>query len=196
MEGGSRLYMNDGKDPGIPNLTSSDDDLAIAARADRHAFGLLYRRYLDRVYRYAFSRTADPTIAEELTSSIFLDALEGLNRYNPGGTFAAWLFTIARRRCADYHRSSPPLPLIAEALPAFESQPEDEKDRKDLFLQLEKILAKLSEEELNLLRLRYAADLSHAEIGQLIGKSEAATKMALSRLIRRLRGVWEIDDER
>ncbi len=188
--------MNDGKDPGFPNFTSSDDELAIAARTDRRAFDLLYRRYLDRVYRYTFSKTADPVIAEELTSSIFLDALEGLNRYKPRGTLAAWLFTIARRRCADYHRSSPPLPLIAEALPAFEGQPEDEKDRKDFFLRLEKILARLSEEELNMLRLRYAADLSHAEIGHIIGKSEAATKMALSRLIRRLRGVWEIDDER
>jgi len=188
--------MNDGKDPGFPNSTSSDDDLAIAACTDRRAFGLLYRRYLDRVYRYAFSKTADPEIAEELTSSIFLDALESLNRYKPRGSFAAWLFTIARRRCADFHRSPSPLPLIADALPAFEGQPEDEKDRKESFRRLEKILAGLSPEELNMLRLRFAADLSHAEIGQLIGRSEAATKMALSRLIRRLRGLWEIDDER
>lgn len=188
--------MNGGKNSGVPDRSLSDDELAIASRTDRRAFGLLYRRYLVRVYRYTFSKTADPAIAEELTSSIFLDALEGLNRYNPRGTFAAWLFTIARRRCADYHRSSSPLPLIADALPAFESHPEDEKDRKDLFLWLERILTRLSEEELNLLRLRYAAELSHAEIGHIIGKSEAATKMALSRLIRRLRGLWEIENER
>jgi RNA polymerase sigma-70 factor (ECF subfamily) len=149
----------------------------------------------DRVYRYAFSRTADAAVAEELTSTIFLHALDALHRYNPQGTFAAWLFTIARRRCADHHRSSPPLPLIVEALPAFEGQPEDEKGRKDAFLQLEKILSGLSHEELNMLRLRYAADLSHFEIGKIIGKSEAATKMAMSRLIRRLRGLWEIDHE-
>ena len=181
--------------PGVPDRSLSDDELAMAARSDRRAFELLYHRYLDRVYRYAFSKTADPAIAEELTSSIFLDALEGLNRYSPRGTFAAWLFTIARRRCADYHRSSSPLPLIVEALPAIERHPEQESDRKALFLRLEKILKMLPKEELDMLRLRYAVDLSHAEIGQIIGKSEAATKMALSRLIRRLRGLWEIQNE-
>jgi len=187
--------MKRGKNHGLEDHTSSDDELAIRARGDPSAFGLLYRRYLDRVYCYVFSKTADPAIAEELTSSIFMDVLEGLHRYNPRGTFAAWLFTIAQRRCADFHRSSPPLPLLVEALPTFEGQPEDEMVRKDLFLRLEGILTSLSEEELNMLRLRYAADLSHAAIGQIIGKSEAATKMALSRLIRRLRALWEIDDE-
>lgn len=179
---------------GALDRSLSDDELAIAARSDRRAFELLYNRYLDRVYRYAFSKTADPAIAEELTSSIFLDALEGLNRYSPQGTFAAWLFTIARRRCADYHRSPSPLPLIVEALPVFERDPEQETDRKALFLRLEKILKMLSKDELDMLRLRFAADLSHAEIGQIIGKSEAATKMAMSRLVRRLRGLWEIEN--
>lgn len=180
--------------PGVPDRSLSDDELAVTARSDRRAFELLYHRYLDRVYRYAFSKIADPAIAEEITSSIFLDVLEGLNRYSPQGTFAAWLFTIARRRCADFHRSSSPLPLIVEALPAFEAMPEEESDHKTLFLRLEKILKMLPEEELNMLRLRYAADLSHAEIGQMIGKSEAATKMAMSRLIRRLRGLWEMEN--
>lgn len=188
--------MDHGKNPGEQDPTASDDDLAIAARTDRRAFGLLYRRYLDRVYRYAFSKTGNPAAAEELTSSIFLDALEGIHRYKPRGTFAAWLFTIARRRCADYYRSSPPLPLITEALPGFEGQPEAENDRQDSFLQLERVLGRLSPEELHMLQLRYAADLSHAEIGRITGKSEAATKMALSRLIRRMRGLWEIYDER
>jgi len=182
-------------DTGALDRSLSDDELAIAARSDRRAFELLYFRYLDRVYRYAFSKAADPTMAEELTSSIFLDALEGLNRYKPRGTFAAWLFTIARCRCADYHRNSAPLPLIVESLPAHERHPEEENDHQALFLQLEKILKTLPKEELDLLRLRYAADLSHAEIGRIIGKSESATKMAMSRLIRRLRGLWEVENE-
>jgi RNA polymerase sigma-70 factor (ECF subfamily) len=188
--------MNGGKNPRLPDANSSDDELAIAARKDPHAFALLYHRYLDRVYRYAFSKTSDPSTAEELTSSTFLDALEGIHRYRPDGSFAAWLFTIARRRCADYHRRSFPLPLIAEAVPGFEGRPEEENDRKESFHRLEKILSSLSEEELTMLRLRYAADLSHAQIGQIIGKSEAASKMALSRLIRRLRTLWEIDHGR
>ena len=187
--------MSRGKNPKVPNPYASDDDLATAARTDRRAFGLLYHRYLDRVYRYAFSRTANPAAAEELTSAVFLDALEALPRYQPQGTFAAWLFTIARRRCADYHRSSSPLPLNTEALPDFDNQPELEADRRDSFLHLERVLRNLSREEIHLLQLRYAAGLSHAEIGRVLGKSEAAVKMAHSRLIHRMRGLWEIEHE-
>jgi RNA polymerase sigma-70 factor (ECF subfamily) len=187
--------MSRGKNPENPDRSSSDDELAVAARTDRRAFGLLYRRYLDRVYRYVFSKTANPAAAEELTSAVFLDALEALPRYQPQGTFAAWLFTIARRRCADYHRSLPPLTLITEALPATGNQPEADNDRRDSFLHLERVLRRLSREELHMLQLRYAADLSHAEIGRVMGKSEAAAKMALSRLIHRMRGLWELEHE-
>lgn len=187
--------MNGAKDLGGPDGSQGDDELAVSARTDRRAFGLLYRRYLDRVYRYVFSKTGDPAAAEELTSSIFLDALEGLNRYKPRGSFAAWLFTIARRRCADHYRVSSPMRLILDALPASEDHPEDEINRKDAFLRLERILATLSDEELNMLRLRYAADLSHAEIGEIIGKREGATKMAISRLLKRMRVLWEIENE-
>lgn len=85
--------------------------------------------------------------------------------------------------------------LILDALPASEDHPEDEINRKDAFLRLERILATLSDEELNMLRLRYAADLSHAEIGEIIGKREGATKMAISRLLKRMRVLWEIENE-
>jgi len=187
--------MKGARNYGKPDPSWTDDELAAAARTDQRAFGLLYRRYLDRVYRYTFSKTSNQTVAEELTSTIFLDALEALPRYQPQGSFAAWLFTIARRRCADYHRSSPPLPLITEALPNFDNQPEAENDRRDTFLHLERVLRRLSQEELHMLQLRYAAELSHAEIGRVLGKSEAAVKMAHSRLIHRMRGLWEIEHE-
>jgi RNA polymerase sigma-70 factor, ECF subfamily len=56
------------------------------------------------VYRYCYGQTRTQTDAEDLTAQIFLAALEGIHRYRGRGEFAAWLFGIARRKCADYQR--------------------------------------------------------------------------------------------
>src|SRR5512139_3936307 len=74
---------------------------------DAEAFAELYRRYLTPVYRFIFRRVGgDVAVAEDLTSQVFLEALDGLSGYRERGRFVAWLFTIARRRLADRYRKS------------------------------------------------------------------------------------------
>ena len=75
-----------------------------AARSDREAFDALYRRYVDQVYRYCYSRVGHQADAEDLTDQTFLAALQRLPDYDGREEFAAWLFGIARHKCADYHR--------------------------------------------------------------------------------------------
>ncbi len=81
-----------------------DGSLAKAARTDRDAFDVLYRRYVDRVYRYCYVHAGNRPDAEDLAAQTFVAVLESLPRYGGRGPFAAWLFGIARRKCADYHR--------------------------------------------------------------------------------------------
>src|SRR5512144_929908 len=90
-------------------LTQTKDESALVHRAqtDTQAFGALYDRYVQRVYRYCYYRTNSIPEAEDLTAQIFLAALEGLPRYRQDGHFAGWLFSIARRKVADYHRRAP-----------------------------------------------------------------------------------------
>ena len=59
---------------------------------------------------------------------------------------------------------------------------------------LRDILGTLTEQERELLTLRYASELSHREIGRVLGKSEAAIKMAMVRLIRKMKALWESHD--
>ena len=84
-----------------------------AARRDSEAFAALYRRYLNPLYRYLLRRSNGVHDAEDLTAQVFTEALEGLvdGRYREGGCFAAWLFTIARRRLVDFYRMRPVEPL-------------------------------------------------------------------------------------
>jgi RNA polymerase sigma-70 factor (ECF subfamily) len=162
----------------------------------------LYQRYARPVYRYAYSRTGNQQDAEDLTEQVFMDALEGLGRYEERGQEAAWLFTIARRRVADFHRRRSEHLPFDETLdtPVEQLRPEVEVSRRERLAHLDRLLASLDDEQQELLRLRFAADLTYAEIGQVIDKSEAAVKMAMSRLLTRLRGAWhlparEADDE-
>ena len=76
-----------------------------AAQADPAAFAVLYRRYLDRVYSYAFYQLGDHHDAEDSTARTFLAALRALGAYEDrGATFRAWLFRIARNTIANAHR--------------------------------------------------------------------------------------------
>jgi RNA polymerase sigma-70 factor (ECF subfamily) len=177
------------------------EDEAVLARAaagrDTAAFGELYRRYVDRVYRYLCSRVGEAAEAEDLTALVFTTAWESIPRYREQGNFAAWLFRIARNKVNDYYRRRRPQLSLDEINPELlvDWDPAVELERGDALRRLASLLSHLDPEQLELLRLRFAADLSFAEIASLLGRSEPAVKMALHRLLRRLQGEWEKEDE-
>lgn len=152
----------------------------------------LYGRYARPIYRYVYSRTGNRQDAEDVTEQVFMDALQRLDRYEERGQEAAWLFTIARRRVADFHRGRSNLLPFDEALdtPAAQAHPESDVSRREQLAHLDRLLAALDDEQQELLRLRFAADLTYGEIGAVVGKSEAAVKMAVRRLLTQLRGAW------
>jgi RNA polymerase sigma factor (sigma-70 family) len=80
-----------------------DDDLLTTD--DAEAFGMFYDRHVHSVLGYFARRTGDPEVAADLAAETFASALTARRRYRPGGAPAsAWLFAIAARRLADYHR--------------------------------------------------------------------------------------------
>jgi RNA polymerase sigma-70 factor (ECF subfamily) len=167
----------------------SDDtgDLVAAAKRDLTHFADLYDQHLQPIYRYIYSRVGGQVAAEEITSQTFLAAMEALPTYRERGHFRAWLFAIARRKIADhFRRQQPDSPLHIEELQANTTDPLQQLIRKEMLEQLGAVLAGLSEYERELIRLRYVAELPFAEIGKLVGKSEAAAKKALYRLLKRL----------
>jgi RNA polymerase sigma-70 factor, ECF subfamily len=172
-----------------------DAELVAAARRDPAAFLPLYRRYVSRIYRYLLSRTGNQHDAEDLTSQTFAEAMAGLDRYREQGQFAAWLFSIARRRLADHHRRQRvDLPLShAITKPAPDPPPSAAVIQNEELAYLATLLERLDEDRQELLRLRFAAGLTYGEIGRLINRSEAATKMAVHRLLRQLEEEWNHD---
>ena len=134
----------------------ADDDLAVGALRDPTQFATLYRRYVRRVYRYFYGRMGNAGEAEDLTSQLFLEVLKALPRYRPQGKFAPWLFTLARRRAADFHRSRPaalPLELAGEISSA--EDPLEDVIQAERLARLSDLYGKLDEERQELIRLRY-----------------------------------------
>jgi RNA polymerase sigma-70 factor (ECF subfamily) len=178
-------------------MGADDDVLVEHAQSDPAAFAKLYRRYLTPVYRYVFARIGNVADAEDLTSQVFLAALEALPRYQGSGRFSAWLFSIARRKVADHYRArraQAPLEAITR-LPASGDDPLEQVAADEELRELARRIGRLHEDERELLRLRFAAQLSFAEIAALLKRKPSAVKMSLYRLLERLESQMESGNE-
>ena len=178
-------------------LSQITDELALVRRAqtDAQAFGALYDRYVQRVYRYCLYRTNNAPEAEDLTAQIFLAALEGLPRYRQDGHFAAWLFSIARNQVAEYHRRAQPDPLDESQLPPLQIDLALAVEKSQSREKLLRLIQALVEDERELIHLRYVAELPFAEIAKSLNKNEDAVKKTLYRLVARLKVEMEADHE-
>lgn len=173
-----------------PDL-KDEEDLVRAAQKDLRVFEKLYQSHIQEVYRYVYSRTGSQPEAEDITAQTFLSALEGFQRYHHDGHFAAWLFSIARRKIADHYRKASRAQFLPDDFPSFERDLLDQKLDRDRIEKLRGLLRDLEEEEQELLRLRFAARLGFADIARLFGRNEDAVKKSLYRLLSRLQSRLE-----
>lgn len=182
-----------------PPLTMKmlDYELIEQARQDPRAFGKVYERYVQSIYHYVFNRTGNAADAEDITSQIFLAALEGIRKYREYGFFAAWLFAIARRKVVDHYRSHRNHIDLDEV--PFTILIEDNLDEHLILDQrraaLGQLIQALPERDKELLRLRYLAELNFADIARLLKHSEPAIKKSFYRLIARIQNQLEVSNE-
>ena len=175
--------------------TDADEPALVqrAQRGDAEAIAALFRRHAPGIFRYFIFRVSDRATAQDLTSEVFQQMLEGLPGYVARGVpFAAWLFRIARSKLMDHFRKS----RFEVGLDAAERSVE-EGDTLGRLIQDEelshlKFLIKgLHANEQDLIKLRYVADLSFAEMGELLGKREDSVRKSVNRLMARLRSQME-----
>lgn len=175
------------------------DDVALdrATRGDREAFGVLYERYVGRIYNYIFYRTGNPYDAEDLTARVFFRALLRISRYeNRGLPMSAWLYRIAHNLVANWHRDRgrrTEIPLEEGAYyTSFQEHPEvallqtEERDR------LMAVIRNLPADRQQLLILKFVEHLSNAEIGVIMSRTEGAVKSLYHRTLLSLRGELQL----
>ncbi|HSM58481.1 MAG TPA: RNA polymerase sigma factor [Candidatus Sulfomarinibacteraceae bacterium] len=177
-----------------------DAALVAAAKEDRAAFDVLYRRYAARVYSYCYSRTENAQAAENLTAQTFLAALEGISGFRGDGSVAAWLFGIAANVCRGYHRyrqrhPQEPLETAAQRADADTPDPERRAYRQGILECAQRVLPLISEGRQEVVRLRFLAGLNTAETAAVMGKRRSAVRKLLSRAIDDLRERCLDEDE-
>ena len=193
---------DDDTDPEVSQHAPPEGDTAIthalverAQTGDAEAFGELYDRYVDLVYRYIYYRVGTSQLAEDLTSETFLRALRRISTFTwQGRDVGAWFVTIARNLIADHYKSgryrlemtSDDVSTVGEATQLVSDSPENavlEAMQNKVLLEAVK---QLNAEQQECIVLRFLQGLSVAETAQAMGKNDGAIKALQYRAIRSL----------
>jgi RNA polymerase sigma-70 factor (ECF subfamily) len=163
----------------------------LAQRGDSEAFGLLYERYVDVVYRYIYVRVGSTQLAEDLTSETFLRALRRMDSFSwQGRDIAAWFITIARNLITDNAKSARFRLEVttADMLDADQrvDAPDEEVLQRLRDTRLLEAVKKLKPEQAECVVLRFLQGLTLAETAKVLGKTEGAVKQLQLRAVRAL----------
>ena len=169
-----------------------EDVLKSASDGDREAFGQLYERYVDRIFNYVYYRTGSLHDAEDLTARVFQRAMNHIHNYTDRGVpFSAWLYRIAHNLVANWHRDRSrrqEIPLNdIPVLPSKGEHPETTLVHSEEQEDLLRLIRRLPPDRQHLLILKFLENLSNAEIGQIMGRSEGAVKSLYHRTLLALR---------
>ena len=189
--------MNSAPHDGSEQRVLELDDAALVARAkaEGEAFGVLYERYVKKIYNYMYYRTGNEHDAEDLTARVFQRALAHLEHYTERGLpFSAWLYRIAHNLVANWHRDQGrhkvlPLEHVAsQELQALGAErPEAMTETRQEREALRQAVRRLPGERQELLILKFVERLSNAEIGAIMNRSEGAVKSLYHRTLLALR---------
>jgi len=152
-------------------------------------FGALYDKYIKKIYDFVYYKTMHKQTAEDLVSDVFMKALEKIDLFDEKkGTFNSWIYRIARNTVIDYYRTKKS-ELNIEDVWDLSSNENIDLDT-DARMKIEKIqehLSKLKSEQRDIIVMRLWQGMSHAEIAQVLGKSESSIKMMYSRVMSQMR---------
>jgi len=160
-----------------------------AKSGDPDAFARLYDAYVDRIYRYIYFRVSDDSTTEDLTSQVFLKAWEYLDRYQSGSSpYLAWLYTIARNLVIDYYRTKKETVDLDDAIHLSSNEPSPDEEVQSRFeLQaMRDALQFLTDEQQQVLILRFIAGLSTENVASIMDKREGAIRALQMRALQSL----------
>lgn len=159
---------------------------------DSEAWAQIYRRYYPKIYAYLHYRVGDVDLAEDITASVFLHAVERIKSFTYRGfPLSSWLYRIAHNQMVDHFRRKAKVatkPLTEELLAKRGGVPEEMEGalvREELNLALKNI----TEEQQQVVLLKFFGGLSNAEVARIIRKPEGAVKALQHRALASLRRI-------
>jgi RNA polymerase sigma-70 factor, ECF subfamily len=165
-----------------------------ASRAEPAALGALYDQYADRIFTYIYHRVGQAEVAEDLTGQVFMRMLEAI-RTGQGwhSSFSGWLYRIAHNLVIDYYRRRGRVTLIDidDAAPIKATRGDPVRSAETLLDRehLRAALFQLTEDQAQVITLRFMEERSIAEVADLMEKTEGAIKALQYRAVLALRRV-------
>ncbi len=167
-----------------------------AKEGDSEAFALLYSEYYVPVYRYIFIRVKKKELAEDLTQDVFLKIYRSIETLSPqAASPLGYFYTIARNTLIDHWRKKT---VVTESGDEYMDTVPDPSPNalemaklKEESSILHECLQKLTDEQREVVTLRYINDLSNREIAEIVGKNEAAVRQLQVRGLRSLSKVFK-----
>ena len=180
---------------------AAGDDTKLLNRAkafDAVALSTLYDRYESRIYNYIYHRVGDAQVAEDLTAQVFLRMLEAIHNENAWrSSFSGWLYRIAHNLVIDHYRRQARQAHIslddAPTMPAEDADPLQAAEWQLQQEHLRKAINRLTEEQAQVVSLRFLEGLSISEVAKVIGKTEGAVKALQYRAIVSLRRLLDYE---
>jgi len=175
-----------------------DDELELlkSARAfDKEALALIHDRYYPSIYRYLSFRINDPQTAEDLASEVFTRFLSAIRDRNaPPNTIRGWLYGAARNVLKEQYRKQKRMNWteLDEEIAADIWTPERRMEERASKQELREALAELTQEQQDVLALRFGHGMPVKDVAETVNKSEGSVKMlqvrAIAALTKRLTG--------
>lgn len=179
-----------------PVISSTGDGILIrklivsAKHGDTKAFGEVYSLLYTPLYRYVISKCHDRDLALDICQQTFLKFYEALNSYEPEKSPLAYLFTIAKRLLINHGEKKTFESFDETLLEAQEDETVailDDLDVKHLAQVINTYLPSLTDDEQDVIRLYFYAELSYKEISDTLEKEEAYVRKIKERALKKLR---------
>ncbi|MFC2006365.1 RNA polymerase sigma factor [Chloroflexota bacterium] len=185
-----RKINETGVTPPAVNLNKTENEKLVerAVGGDSEAFGELYSTHLGRIYRYVFYQVKDKATAEDITEDVFIKAWKAINSCKgKEQTFLPWLFRIARNLIIDIsRRKQKELSVEMETIAAVGDHSLDVEKKLEQ-QQLLSMIACLSQNQRQVIILKFIEGLDNREIGQVMQKNQGAIRVLQMRALATLR---------
>lgn len=163
------------------------------AKNDPRGFEPLYNKYYEQIFRYIYQRMDDKEAAFDVTSQVFLKAMRNIHKYEYRGVpFASWLYRIAKSELYQSFRDKKARRTVnVESMHLFEMIEDwDEDDTDENRKVLLNAITELTEEEVQMVELRFFEKRSFREIGEILDITENNAKVKSHRVIKKMRKLF------
>lgn len=155
------------------------------------AFGDKYRTYFPRVFAYVYARVGNVTVTEDLVSEVFERAFTKAESLRSEAAYTTWLFTIARNVIISHSRRNGREtvvdPEVMQEIAPHSASVETQVLKQEQMQDLARLVREFPQREQDIVSLKFDAELSNAQIAQIMGLSEPNVRVIIFRTLKKLR---------